>query len=144
MKKLFTFCALLCVAPAFAAAPPGGRVDTRVLAGQKNLVVEETYRLNEPVFLITGNTYPHLITNTWEGQYFVNTNNVTIGLPNPTNNLARKFTFMAMGTNQFYVSNGAGGQLTIVSSNVVGPLCLIASNRMAMTWSTGTNWLLLP
>ncbi len=118
-------------------------MDTRVLTGQPHLVVDDLYRATWPVFVTTAYPDPFLITNVWEGQYFVNTNN-TIALPNPTNNTSRKFTFMSMGTNQFYVSNGAGGQLKIVSSNVVAPLCLIASNRQAMAWSTGTNWLLLP
>ncbi len=145
MKKLVALGAgLVALLLVIAAAPPGGRVNTRVLEGQNNNVATEFYRLHEPVFLITGNTYPHLITNLWEGQYFVVTNEVTIALPNPSNNLARQFQFVTVGTNQFYLSNGAGGQLRIISSNVVAPLVLIASNRVASAWSTGTNWLVVP
>jgi hypothetical protein len=145
MKTLIALCALVASLVTVTAADPprGGRVDNRVIAGVKNNVQDELYRLNLPVFVTTAYPDPFFITNTWEGQYFVNTNN-TIGLPNPTNNYPRKFTFMALGTNQFYVSNGLGGQLRIASSNLVAPLCLIASNRMAMAWSTGTNWIVLP
>lgn len=136
--------AVFAVAVAFAADPPrGGRVDTRTLAGFARPVQDEFYRLELPTFIQVGNTSPFLISNSWEGQYFVNTN-TTLGLPNPTNNFARKIAFMALGTNTFYVSNGTGGQLLITSSNIVAPLCLINSNRQAMAWSTGTNWLLLP
>lgn len=145
MKKLLALCVAAVVALLIIAADPprGGRVDTRVLAGVTINVQDEFYRRGLPIFVTTAYPDPFTITNVWEGQMFVNTNN-TIGLPNPTNHYARKFSFMALGTNQFYLSNGLGGQLRITSSNVVAPLVLIASNRMAMAWSTGTNWVVLP
>ena len=145
MKKLLALCAAIAaVLIVIAADPPrGGRVDNRVLAGVKNNVQDEFYRETLPVFITTAYPDPFKITNVWEGQYFVNTNN-TISLPNPTNNLGRKFMFAAMGTNTFFISNGLGGQLTIVSSNVVGILVGINSNRQAYAWSTGTNWVVVP
>ena len=145
MKKLLALCfAAAAVLIVIAADPPrGGRVDNRVLAGVTVNVQDQMYRQGLPVFVTTAYPNPFTITNVWEGQIFVNTNN-TIGLPNPTNHLGRKFMFACLGTNQFHLSNGLGGQLLITSSNVVAPLVLIASNRMSMAWSTGTNWVVLP
>lgn len=146
MKKLLALGAVVvAVLIVIAADPPrGGRVDTRVLAGVTLSVQDQFYRDGLPVFVTNGSPTPFLITNTWEGQYFVNTITNTIGLPNPTNNFARKFAFMALGTNTFFLSNGAGGGLLLTSSNVVATLVAINSNRMSYAWSTGTNWVVLP
>lgn len=144
MRILASLTVLLLLAVSAVAQPSrGGIVDTRILAGQKLSVRDEMLRSQWPTFIITSSPNPLIITNVWEGQYFVNTNMI-VSLPNPTNNYPRKFSFMPMGTNTLTVSNGQGGGLTIVSSNVVGTICLINSNRMAMAWSSGTNWLLLP
>lgn len=150
-RNIITLAALCLSAVAVMAADPvrSGRVDTRVLSGQTVNVRDEMLRAQWPQFILTNTANPILITNVWEGQYFMAPTNpglaaVTFGLPNPTNNYPRKFVFIGLGNSQFFISNGAGGQLTITSSNIVAPVCLIASNRMAMAWSSGTNWLLMP
>ena len=127
----------------FAVSASGQRADIRKLNGVANNVQDELDRLNKPVFLITSTPNPFIITNAASGQYFVVTNNI-ISLPNPTNNYPRKFTFIGVGTNTFTLSNGLGGGLTVVGSNLVQTIQACTSNRMCMAWSTGTNWAVLP
>lgn len=152
MKPSLLAIALLALAQTCFAqltTPARGRVDERKLVGVINNVQDEFTRHELPIILLTNTVNPILITNIWEGQYFITATNpgmadVTIGLPNPTNNYPRRFTFMGLGNAQFFLSNGNGGQLKIVSSNVVSPTVLIASNRSAVAWSTGTNWFVQP
>lgn len=145
LKAAAVVVALLLSAFAAGAAEPRGsaRVDTRLLSGVQNNVQDELLRLNYPVFLITSTPNPFIITNKFEGQYFVATNNI-ISLPNPTNNYPRKFVFIGVGTNTFTLSNGMGGGLTVLGSNLVQTIQACSSNRLTTAWSTGTNWAVLP
>jgi hypothetical protein len=113
--------------------------------------VQDTFQWRgRPVFVTTNLSPVLFLTNRWEGQYFVLATNAslatafTLALPNPTNNQWRRIEFYGAGAANFFVSNGAGGQLLIASSNTVAPVCLIASNRITSALSTGTNWVIIP
>lgn len=145
MKNLLTIliAVILCGAVSRAAdttTPSSTRADVRLLSGQKLLTQGLFNRQTLPVFVQVSWPNPYYITNTYDGVYFVNTNN-TVGLPNPTNNVSRLIQLIPMGTNTCYISNGLGGGLTLALSNVVGTVVLCPSNKITRAWSTGTNWI---
>jgi len=148
MKNLLQFLIavlVLCGAVSRAEAqvdPVPTRVDTRLLSGQKLLTQGMFNRQTVPVFLTTATSNPYVITNTYEGLFFVNTNMI-VSLPNPTNHVGRIIQIYTQATNTVTLSNGLGGGLTLVASNAIGTTVLCPSNEVTKAFSTGTNWLVV-
>lgn len=144
MKKLLIAIGLFAgLALAVLAADPRGRVDTRFLAGVKNFVQDEVDRNIKPVQVV--NSLAYTITNSTDGIIFVRTNAtvlVHIGLPNPTNNYGRKIEVTTMGASTAILTN-VNQVGTITSNNSMATLTgyLIGSNKTAIAYSTGTNWI---
>lgn len=122
--------------------PKPARVDTRVLSGQTLLTKGEFNRQTVPVFITTATANPYLITNVYDGLFFVNTNMI-LSLPNPTNHTGRMIQIYTQATNTVTLSNGLGGGLTLVASNTIGTIVLCPSNEVTKAFSTGTNWLVV-
>ena len=124
------------------------------VAGVINYIQDEFYRNNTIVVIETNQAPVYTIgaSQVLHGVYAVAPTNAalsaafTIALPNPTNNLNRKFTFMVPAGCHIVLSNnwGTGGALgfrdltTYAVSNVVW---LVTSNKTATCYSTGTNYL---
>lgn len=143
MKKILIAVTLVVgVVLTVLAADPRGRVDTRLLAGTKNFVQDEFERDSKVVFVL--NSLAYTITNLTDGILFVRTNAtvlVHIGLPNPTNNPNRKIEVTTMGASTAILTN-VNHTGTITSNNSMATLSgyLIGSNKTAIAYSTGTNW----
>jgi hypothetical protein len=142
MKNLLCLCALLIGFSAFAA-DSRGRVDTRVLSGVKNYVQDEFQRNTTPVFVV--NSLLYISTNLTDGIIFVKTNAtvlVHIGLPNPTNNVGRKYEVTTMGASTAILTNWYTTSLFTSNNTMASQTAyFINSNKTALAYSTGTNWL---
>jgi hypothetical protein len=134
---------LLALAVTVTAADPRGRVDTRKLAGAVNYTQDEFDRQTKPVILTTG-LFSYNITNDNEGLIFVAATNITglvhIGLPNPTNNLNRRFHVIGTGPLSVVLTNTTFTG-TFSSNLVVHASYLVSSNRSILAFSTGTNYI---
>lgn len=117
-------------------------IETRRVAGVQNHIQDEFTRRSTPVFVL--NSLLYLSTNTTDGVIFVRSNAtvlVHIGLPNPTNNTGRKYEVTTMGASTAILTNWYVTG-TFTSNNGMATLSayLIASNKTAVAYSTGTNW----
>lgn len=133
---------VLCGAVSRADAAQG-RVDTRVLRGVTVDLQDVYTRSHVPTFLTPGVLY-FSITNVGEGTLIPFTNLTTavhIALPNPTNNVGRKFTVAPMGACTVTLSNIVSGTFTAGETRAVATTYTVASNRTAVVYSTGTNYI---
>lgn len=134
---------ILLVGTVLTSAQPSGRVDTRKLVGVKNYVQDEFTRDSQIVWV--RNSLYYNVTNQAEGLIMVRTNAtvlVHIGLPNPTNNLNRTFRITTMGASTATLSNSAAvGTFTDAFTMTNASVYFIASNKTAVAYSTGSNYL---
>ncbi len=148
MKFLFSLVlATICLVSygADTTTPKSTRVDTRTLSGQTLLTQGEFNRANVPVFLTPG-VLSHTISNTYDGVIFGYTNltaTIYVFLPNPTNNVGRKFTFVPMGSCTMILTNtlNRAFDFTYAYGRTNSTGFTIASNVTAEVWSTGTNYI---
>jgi hypothetical protein len=116
--------------------------ESRRVAGLKNYAQDEFTRANTPVWVV--NSLLYLSTNSTDGVIFVKTNAtvlVHIGLPNPTNNLGRKYSVTTMGASTAVLTNHyVTGTFTEINTMAVANSLTIASNKTAIAYSTGTNY----
>lgn len=149
MKNLIA--ALLLVAGVTTASAqsyinnPGQPTKTELtkLKGVQNYVQAEFTRDTTPVFVL--NSLLYLSTNQTDGIIFVRTNAtvlVHVGLPNPTNNVGRKYEVTTQGASTAVLTNWYTSSL-FTSNNTMGhhTSYFINSNKTALAYSTGTNWL---
>lgn len=125
------------------AADASGRVDTRVLEGQKNKTQDMFTRQTEPVFSV--NSLLYIVTNKSDGVIFLKTNATVlqvVGLPNPTNNIGRRFEITTLGAGTARLTNytyaGTFFDMLTMSNSAVG--FFMESNKTAVVYSTGTNY----
>jgi hypothetical protein len=118
-------------------------IETRRVAGVQNYIQDEFTRRSTPVFVL--NSLLYLSTNATDGMIFVRSNAtvlVHIGLPNPTNNTGRKYEVTTMGAATAVLTNWyVTGTFTSNNSMAEVTGYFIASNKTAVAYSTGTNWL---
>jgi len=143
MKKLFITAGFaIGIILVAMAADPRGRADIRMLSGAKNFVQDEMDREKKPVFVLNSLYYNAI--NTSDGVILVRSNAtviVHIGLPNPTNNVGRKYQITTMGASTAILSNStAVGDFTEMTTMANSATYSIASNKTAIVYSTGTNW----
>jgi hypothetical protein len=116
--------------------------ESRRVAGLKNYAQDEFTRANTPVWVV--NSLLYLSTNSTDGVILVKTNAtvlVHIGLPDPTNNVGRKYQVTTMGASTAVLTNHyVTGTFTEVNTMAEATSLTIASNKTAIAWSTGTNY----
>jgi hypothetical protein len=125
--------------------PPGKPTTTEEyrLKGVQNQLQAEFNRLSAPKIVL--NSLLYLSTNNYDGIILVKTNAtvlVHIGLPNPTNNLGRKYEVTTMGAStavltNWYVTGSFTDMFTLTNT---ATSYFIESNKTATAYSTGTNW----
>jgi hypothetical protein len=112
------------------------------LKGVQNQVQAEFNRLSAPKIVL--NSLLYLSTNNYDGIILVKTNAtvlVHIGLPNPTNNLGRKYEITTMGASTAVLTNHyVTGTFTEINTMAEANSLTIASNKTAIAYSTGTNY----
>jgi hypothetical protein len=116
--------------------------ESRRVAGLKNYAQDEFSRANTPLVLNVGLLY--LSTNSTDGIIIVKTNDVLvhIGLPNPTNNIGRKFQVQTMSTARVVLTNWyAVSTFTSNATMAEHTSYWINSNKTVMAFSSGTNWI---
>jgi hypothetical protein len=112
------------------------------IAGVSKYIQDVYLQLTTPKVLMSG---PYYATNYNDGVLFPYASSVatTIGvvLPNPTNNVGRKYEIVTAGQAISWVTNNnAGWKIWDLHGNVAGNGFAIASNKVAFVYSTGTNW----
>ena len=146
MKKITLIAVALltaCVAAFAQPAPvPSARADVRKLDRVRYNLGDEMERNNRPITVL--NSLYYYSSNQTDGVIFVRTNAtvlVHIALPNPTNNIARRYQIITMGASTAILSNGAVvGTFFDANSMTNGGWLFVASNKTAVVYSTGTNW----
>lgn len=129
-------------AQTYKSRPPTPQ-EQRKLAGITEYVQDVFYRDHIPTFITPGVLY-YPVTNAYEGTIFAFTNlntSVHIALPNPTNNIGRKFTLNPLGACTLVLSNIVSGTITSGETMAVATTYSVASNRTAVAYSTGTNYI---
>lgn len=144
MKKLIaSIAALSAVVLAVLAADPRGRVDTRLMAGQRNYSQDEFDRNTKP-FVITPGVLYFNVTNQAHG-IICGRSNATVAvhivLPNPTNNVGRKFVLIPLGACTITASNAVVGTIRDAATDALATTFSVASNRVGVVYSTGTNYI---
>ena len=145
MKKMILGLAMVAVAFGSLAQEYKDRApkasETRRIAGLANYAQDEFTRANTPRWT-AGRLYYDTIAT--DGVIFANSNAtvlVHIGLPNPTNNIGRKFTITTVDACTAILSNSACvGTFSLLTNYTMVSTFTIASNRTTTAWSTGTNW----
>ena len=129
-------------------------IETRRVAGVQNYIQDEFYRNNTIVVIETNQAPVYTIgaSQVLHGVYAVAPTNAalsaafTIALPNPTNNLNRKFTFITPDGCHIVLSNNwgtgsANGFRDLKTFGVSNIVWLVTSNKITTCYSTGTNYL---
>jgi hypothetical protein len=150
MKKLIAILAGLgvivgaAVAQEYKSRQPYPNELARV-AGVTSYVQDEYLRRTTPRWVTTSLSYD--ATNWYDGVVFVRTNgNVTVfvALPNPTNNVGRRYEVSTGLFPQVILTNkqqaASSTAFRIIDYETNGPSLLIPSNKVAVAYSTGTNW----
>ena len=140
MKRLILFAVAII---GMACGAFGQRADIRNLDGVRNKLFFEMERDHNPVQVV--NSLAYTITNNVDGIVLVRTNAtvlVVIGLPNPTNNLSRKFEVSTLGASTAILTNTtyAGSFTDMFTMTNAASGYFIASNKTAIAYSTGTNY----
>lgn len=143
MKYFIIALSVLLSAVGLKAGDASGRVDTRVLSGQVNFTADEFTRLVRPVNVL--NALAYTVTNKSDGLILIRTNAtvlVVIGLPNPTNNIGRRFEVHTMGASTAILTNTtyAGSFTDMFTMTNAASGYGFASNKTAIAYSTGTNY----
>lgn len=147
MKKTLILSLLLVPVIAIVAQTYKGRQPTpdeqRKISGATSFVQDELLRSTTPRFVL--NSLFYAATNYYDGIILVRTNAtvlVHIGLPNPTNNASRKYQITTLGASTATLSNHtAVGDFTDMFTMTNASVYFIGSNKTAVAYSTGTNWI---
>ena len=124
------------------------------VAGVRNYIQDEFLRLNT-IFVIETNhspVYTISSTNIYHGVFAIAPTNAglaaafTISLPNPTNHVNRRFTFITPDGCHIVLSNNWGtgsadGFRDLKTFGVSNIVWLVTSNKITTCYSTGTNYL---
>jgi len=116
--------------------------ERRRVAGVSQYVEDVFKRDHVPVW-VNGGPLFYNVTNSTDGLLFVVTNRtviVHIVLPNPTNNIGRKFEIIPVGACTLILSNLQGCTFTGLPGQTVATTWAVESNNVALVWSTGTNY----
>lgn len=147
MNRLALFIGLLFLAgiaigQEYKSRQPTPDESRRGAAGLVHYAQDVITRDHTPVFV--ANSLLYLSTNATDGIIFVKTNAtvlVHIGLPNPTNNLGRKYEITTMGASTAVLTNWyVTGTFTEINTMAIASSLTIASNKTAIAYSTGTNY----
>lgn len=146
MKTTLTLImALLCglaSAQEYKARQPTPTETRRAAAGLANYGQDVFTRDHTPVWVV--NALAYTVTNSTDGVILCKTNAtviVRVGLPNPTNNIGRVFRVGTMGACTAVLTNTTFvGSFTAANTMAEANQLLISSNKLAMAFSTGTNY----
>lgn len=118
------------------------------IAGITSYVQDELLRSKTPKFIdmVTSSNYSATAYN--DGLLFVRSYNTAalcrITLPNPTNNINRRFEIVPVKHASLSLTNGFGAngfQIADINSFAWTNSLAVASNKTVFVFSTGTNWI---
>lgn len=119
------------------------------IAGITSYVQDELLRSKTPKFIDMVTSSNYLATAYNDGLLFVRSYNTAavcvITLPNPTNNINRRFELVPVKTASLLLTNGSFGangfQIADINTVTWTNSLAVASNKTAFVFSTGTNWI---
>ena len=112
------------------------------IAGVTKYIQDVYLQLTTPKVITAG---PYFATNYNDGVLFpyapAAAGTINIVLPNPTNNVGRKYEVSNAGQAAcLFTNNGAGWKFWNLHGNVLDNGFAISSNKVGWVYSTGTNW----
>lgn len=152
MKNLIAIAAGLCF---LAGVASGQEYKSRLpypaeqnrIAGVTSYIQDELLRSKTPrYFDATNISQLYYATNWYDGVIVARSTPVTnwttfIVLPNPTNNINRRFEIIAIGAINPVLTNTSGFGIVNANTGVSASNLAVNSNKIAVVYSTGTNWI---
>lgn len=117
------------------------------IAGITSYVQDELLRSKTPrYFEVTAINQSYYATNWYDGVLAVRSSTATnwtvfVHLPNPTNNINRRFEVIAVNAINPVLTNTSGFGIVNANSGTSASALAVNSNKTAIVYSTGTNWI---
>jgi hypothetical protein len=112
------------------------------IAGVTKYIQDQYLQSTTPRFVVNSLSYD--ATNYYDGVIFLRTNTtvlVHVALPNPTNNTGRRYEVFTGGACTAVLTNRQTSSLFRSAEGETNAAWLfIPSNKVAVVYSTGTNW----
>jgi hypothetical protein len=117
------------------------------IAGVTSYIQDELLRSKTPrYFDATNISQFYYATNWYDGVIVARSTPVTnwttfVFLPNPTNNINRRFEIIAIGAVNPVLTNTSGFGIVNANTGTSASNLAVNSNKIAVVYSTGTNWI---
>lgn len=117
------------------------------IAGITSYAQDELLRSKTPrYFQVTAINQSYYATNWYDGVLVVRSATATnwtvfVHLPNPTNNINRRFEVIAVSAINPVLTNTSGFGIVNANTGTSASALAVNSNKTAIVFSTGTNWI---